>query len=47
MTIREWNPSLYSIPTIEKATLDVLTIDPKNQSLLEALAELYSREGKT
>lgn len=45
-TIREWNSCLYSIPTIEKATLDVLTIDPKNQTLLEALAELYSREGK-
>ncbi|CAG2113369.1 unnamed protein product [Medioppia subpectinata] len=45
-TIREWNTNLYSIPTIVKATLDVLTIDPKNERLLEALAELYSREGK-
>ena len=45
-TICEWNSHLYSIPTIERATLDVLTIDPKNQDLLEALAELYSREGK-
>ncbi|XP_054157899.1 vacuolar protein sorting-associated protein 41 homolog [Oppia nitens] len=45
-TIRQWNPNIYSISTIVKATLGVLTIDPKNRNLLEALAELYSHDGK-
>ena len=46
LLIREWPSKLYSISAIVNATLDYLTKDPKNEDLLEALAELYSRDGK-
>jgi hypothetical protein len=45
-TIREWPSKLYSITTIVKATFDQLTKNPKNDYLLESLAELYTRDGK-
>lgn len=45
-TIREWPSKLYSIQTIVNATFDQLTKDPKNDYLLESLAELYTRDGK-
>lgn len=45
-TVRAWPSNLYKIENIMKATLDILTSDPKNETLLEALAALYGKDGK-
>lgn len=43
----EWSPTLYNIAAVMNAVLEhVLTTDPDDVILLEALAILYSHEKK-
>lgn len=42
----EWEPGLYSVPTVVNAVRDRLSYDPTSLPLLRALARLYSYEDK-
>lgn len=42
----EWDPSVYSVPTLVNAVRERLSYDAASMPLLRALARLYSFEGK-
>lgn len=42
----EWEPSVYSVPTLVNAVRERLSYDAASVPLLRALARLYSFEGK-
>ncbi|CAN7997626.1 unnamed protein product [Ixodes hexagonus] len=44
--VSEWEPKLYSVPTIVNALRDRLSHEPSSVPLLRALAKLYSHEKK-
>lgn len=44
--VSEWEPDLYSVPTVVNALRDRLSHEPTSEPLLRALAKLYTHEAK-